>query len=128
MKIRRNKRKNGTRIFWTIMVGFLAITSASRMVAYSKEKGKTEIDQKYYIELESEYLKRSRAYLEELGYRNCGVNLTRTIDADGQRSYQVCIHHRNFNRLQEGDQEKLLNNLEALAYADESAAIHYQIF
>ncbi len=65
--------------------------------------------------LEREYKAELRVYLEEQGYHNAGINLTHTVDAEGNLSYSLGLHHARFAKLQETSGEELLEELEQMA-------------
>ena len=52
------------------------------------------VSEKYYQALEQEYVSEIRAYLNEQGFLNSGVTLTRVVDEQGSRDYQVILHHK----------------------------------
>ena len=66
--------------------------------------------------LEKEYVKEIRGFLTEQGYENSGVNLTMVADGEGNRSYQVKLHHKRINRLSEEEKEALFATVEELAF------------
>ena len=51
-----------------------------------------------------------------MGYENSGVNLTMVADGEGNRSYQVKLHHKRINRLSEEEKEALFATVEELAF------------
>lgn len=74
---------------------------------HSSEKVERREREKYYRELEAEYVKNVRFFLNEEGYSNSGVTMTKVIDEEENRSYTVAIHHRGIENLQQEEQEQL---------------------
>lgn len=64
-----------------------------------------------YAALEADFLVRTRAILEDEGYRDSGVTITWTREGGGERSYFVEIHHRGIRRLGEDERESLTRSL-----------------
>ena len=91
-----------------ILLGSCVMTAKG--VGYPPEHTDAEL-----ILLEREYKAELRVYLEEQGYHNAGINLTHTVDAEGNLSYSLGLHHARFAKLQEASGEKLLEELEQMA-------------
>lgn len=76
--------------------------------------GKEQIDytqeNEKYAALEEAFLVRTRAILEDEGYRDSGVTITWTREG-GTRSYLVEIHHRGIRYLGDDEREKLTESL-----------------
>ncbi len=56
---------------------------------------KAENDKAAYQQSEREFLSELRAGMEEYGYFNAGITMTKVMDTDGSREYTVRIHHRD---------------------------------
>lgn len=52
-----------------------------------------------------------REFLEERGYHNSGVMLTRTEFADGTMEYKLTVHHGRIDKLGEAEKKELLAQL-----------------
>ena len=72
--------------------------------------------ERYYQELEKEYVREIRNYLNTQGYENSGVTLTRTVDEQGSREYQVTLHHKYLKKLSPQEQENIFEMIEAMAF------------
>lgn len=70
-----------------------------------------DVDEKYYSLLEEEYLDRVREVLKKEGYSNCGLTLTFSREAGGERSYTLAVHHRRFENLGEDRREEILGRV-----------------
>ncbi len=86
----------------TLFLILVTVYSVEGIGAGRGNRGRIEVD-RHYEELEKEFLERARATLDEQGYHNCGVTMTRVTGADGRREYTVLLHHKRFGQL--GDQE-----------------------
>lgn len=63
----------------------------------------------YYRNLETAVVEDARECLNEMGYLNSGVMLTRVIQADGSREYTLTIHHYVIDRMSDTEREALHN-------------------
>ncbi len=82
----------------------------------SQTEGNITVDEKAYVELEKDYVVAVRGYLEERGYRNSGVALTRVVDESGERSYEMVLHHKNIYKLSCEEQEIMLEEIATMAF------------
>ena len=82
----------------------------------SQADGKVTVDEESFPILEEEYVEEIKGLLDDLGYENSGVNLTMVADGEGNRSYQVKLHHKRINRLSEEEKEALFATVEELAF------------
>ena len=64
----------------------------------------------------NEIKSRTIDYLEEKGYRNSGVALTRVVDEEGERSYEMTLHHKNLYKLSTEEQETILKEIATMAF------------
>lgn len=71
-----------------------------------------------YTEFEKTYRDRVRAYMDDLGYKNAGIMLTKVVDCDGKRTYTLEIHHRRFSLLSDEEKSKVITDLQGLAGID----------
>ena len=72
--------------------------------------------EKYYQVLEQEYVSEIRAYLNEQGFENSGVTLTRIIDEQGIREYQITLHHRYLEKLSTEDRDAIFTAIKNMAF------------
>ncbi len=82
----------------------------------SQTEGNITVDETAFLELEEDYMKQVKSHLEKAGYRNSGVSLTRVVDEDGNRSYEMVLHHKNMYKLSEAEQEIMLEEIEQMAF------------
>lgn len=74
------------------------------------------VDEKFYQDLEKEYVKEVRAFLNEQGFENSGVTLTRVVDEQGNREYDVTLHHKYLDTLCTEERESLFERIEEMAF------------
>lgn len=65
----------------------------------------------YYREQESRMLRETKDLLEEMGYKNSGVTLTRMVDEAGNREYTFTIHHGKIDKMSEQERCQLAEEL-----------------
>ena len=99
----------------------LIITFFTTGTVMGMEKGNVKVDEKYYRQLEQEYVRQVRTYLSDAGYDNSGVALTKVLYEDGSREYTLNIHHRRIERLTYTEQERLKEELVGFAMAIEQS-------
>lgn len=102
--------------FWLITVLLVTIIAFSTTgTVMGMEKGKVKVDEKYYRQIEKEYVKQVRVFLKDAGYDNCGVALTKVFYEDGTREYTLNIHHKRIGKLTVAEKEQLKEELAAVA-------------
>lgn len=75
--------------------------------------------EKYYAQLECEYKHSVRDYMDRNGYVNAGITVTRVVDAEGNRTYTVKLHHNRLDKLDEDELAGLVYEVSELGFADE---------
>ncbi len=73
----------------------------------------------FYQEKEKQLVKEIRDFLKKEGYADSGVMLTRVVDAEGNRSYTMTIHHARIDRMEPQERECLERELVSLGFASE---------
>lgn len=103
---------------------FLLVTTALVMVialsitgtVMSHDGRDLKIQEKYYKEMEQEYVQQIRWFLTDSGYENSGVMLTHVVNEDGSREYTVTIHNEKITALSEKEKEALGESVLKLAF------------
>lgn len=101
-------------VITTLILIFVTVFCTAGTVI-GQDKDSVHVDEKYYREMEREYVKQVRSYLNDNGYENGGVMLTRVVEADGSREYTLSVHHKRINRLSKAEQKELEEVLQTLA-------------
>ncbi|NLL78907.1 MAG: hypothetical protein GX234_03775 [Clostridiales bacterium] len=115
-------------------ITFLALTAiilfctTQTVLSQSREKQETAIEQQYYEKWEKDYLAQLRSGLEENGYANAGITMTRVSDPENGRSYEVAVHHKRLENLEAGERRKLLGYLSEVSFPVETCSFTFQIF
>ena len=107
---------------FTIMIVFVLFSFVTIRV-----KGQGELDfaadRELYEQLEDEYTQHLKNMLEDKGYRNAGITMTKIYQPDGNREYTVLIHHKRIDQLSDGEKIILLNELAAVSFAGDQCSI-----
>lgn len=105
------KRVSLINIAMKIVLGVAVLTLLVGITASGKEKLAREELNAYYQQQEKLLVEEIRGYLNEKGYQNSGVMLTRMDLKDGTREYKITVHHGKIDRLEEGEKQELLLEL-----------------
>ena len=117
--IKSNKRTvEGKKLVFILVTLMLILVSSFFICAtvQSQTMGDRCEDEAYYQVLEKAYVKEIRAYLDEQGFENSGVNLTRVLDAHGNREYHITLHHKYLEKLCYAERERLFVEIEKMAF------------
>lgn len=114
--------------FWGFTC-FLVLVTALSVAGVAKCQSMEELTRQeaYYSRQEEEYVATLRAYLNEIGYCDSGVMLTRTVFEDGSRECSIVIHNRRFDRLSGEEKEALTEELAGMAFAAERCAFRFSL-
>ena len=114
-------REGARRVIITVsalaLIGITAFCISGTV--HSSEKVERREWEKYYREIEAEYVKEVRVFLNEEGYSNSGVMPQQhprherglCYSEEENRSYTMTIHHHGFGNLQQEEQEQLQEEL-----------------
>ncbi len=106
------RRKAGFGLIAFLLVCVIGFCSAATVMGQENlQDREREI---WYREQEVRLLEETKAYLSQEGFANCGVTLTRVIDADGEREYTFTIHHNRIDRMDEEERQALREELKAM--------------
>lgn len=97
-----------------LLIMGLALGMASTVSSQSEEN--VSVSEESYVTLESEYVQKLRTILNEEGYENCGINLTRVVDGEGVRAYSIVLHHKYLDKLGEEELQELFGELAGSAF------------
>jgi 2-oxoglutarate dehydrogenase complex dehydrogenase (E1) component-like enzyme len=90
---------------------------------YSQERDKQEFDSAYYSQMEQEYKRQLKEVLEEAYCSNSGITMTYVLDEQLTRTYQIRIHHKHINQMNNEERQQLSSALKAVPFAD----VHCQL-
>lgn len=121
------KQRNYTvKIVAMLVLAVLVLWSICSIKANAAERA--ENDKTEYQLQESQLKSEIRDCLEEMGYNNSGITMTKVIDADNSREYTVLVHHQD---LDTGDLEKvneIYGILNQIQMPGENMTVNYTIF
>lgn len=115
-------------------VGFVAATVILVLVAALSFGGtvssRTDFEreelERYYMEQEKQLGEDVREYLNERGFRDSGVMVTRVVNGDGRREYTVTVHHGRIDTMTEEERTSLAGELALLDFADEKCTFCHE--
>ena len=107
-------------------VMILVLWSACGIKANAAER--TDNDRMEYQIQENTFLKEIRNCMEEEGYYNSGVTLTKIMDTDGSREYNVMVHHSDIDLDDEEKVASIYSLLCQVSFEDENVMVNYRIF
>ena len=118
----------------TGMVGFVAVTILLVLITaffcVGTVMSRTDLDarelEEYYLAKEQELTREIREVLEENGFENSGVTVTRVVETDGSRLYTVTVHHGRIDDMCDEEREKLLEELKGINFEDERCSFFHQ--
>lgn len=115
-------KKTGFVVVMTVIIVIISVLCIG-ITAISKSEITKQEQENYYREQEKEYVKELRVYLENIGYPNSGVTMTRTTESDGTVIYSVTIHHSRIGSLALNEREELLAQLASIPSPRDNAGI-----
>lgn len=116
------------------MAGFVAVTILLVLIAaffcVETVMSRTNVDarelEEYYLSKEQELTREIRKVLEEKGFENIGVMVTRVVETDGSRRYTVTVHHGRIDDMCDDEREKLLEELKEISFTDDQCSFVHQ--
>ncbi len=89
---------------------------------------KAEYDKAEYQLQEIQLKKEIRSCLEEKGYYNSGITVTKVMEADGSREYTVLVHHADLDMTDENIVNEVYTSLSYIQMAGDNITVNYTIF
>ena len=113
--------KNGKNLKWILTTIVLILVTAFSIAGtvISKNDFKAGELEQYYLQKEKQLTEDVRDFLNQKGYRNSGVTVTRVVEANGNREYTVTAHHGDIDRMTEGERTVLAGEMGNLTFEDE---------
>ncbi len=108
-------RKEAVFVLFTILLVMVLAMFVSETVM-SQTESDMIVDEQYYVQLETEYVHEIRTYLAQQGFEHSGVTLTRIIETDGSRNYEVILHHKDIQDLNQESQLVLMGEVKRMAF------------
>ena len=113
--------KNSKNLKWILTTIVLILVTAFSIAGtvISKNDFKAGELEQYYLQKEKQLTEDVRDFLNQKGYRNSGVTVTRVVEANGNREYTVTVHHGDIDRMTEGERTLLAGEMGNLTFEDE---------
>ena len=107
-------RRNTKSIVLIVVALVIAVVTfiTTSITVTSCKKGAASDNAAYYHQLEQAYVKEARKVMNEQGYFDAGITMTRRMNETGERIYTVNVHH---NRLNSASSEKTNELMELLS-------------
>ncbi len=121
-----NKRNYTLKIVTFFVLAVLILWSICNIKVNATEKA--DNDKTEYQLQEAQLKSEIKACLEEMGYYNSGITMTKVMDKDGGREYTVLVHHQD---LDTDDLEKvdgIYGILNQIQMPGENITVNYTIF
>ncbi|MBO4808549.1 MAG: hypothetical protein J5537_05855 [Lachnospiraceae bacterium] len=99
-------------VLLTLLIIALSCIAGTINVRATKKQAMTEAS---YTEFERRYRADVREYLNNAGFKNAGITLTKVIDTDGRRTYTLEVHHKSFSKLDDEAKAEIISKLAELA-------------
>lgn len=108
-----------SRIGFGLCSVFLVLVLACLLGITVSGHSEERVEREQYLAIQEQSIAQEmRSVLGQAGFRNSGVNITHVVDAQGNRSYTVQIHHQDILKLEEYVQEQLQQQLKQVFSAN----------
>lgn len=119
-------RKKNIAFAATVILSVLMILFCAKETAIGQDRTELRRQRLYYAAMEEEYRTNMRQMLADKGYSNSGITIRWVLEEEGTRVYTVMIHHKRIDRLDEGEKEALLQELEQAEFTDQNCSFCYE--
>jgi hypothetical protein len=110
--------RGNQKLFIIYIIGTIFIFSCMFLILKQTAMGKEQRRiEELFAMVDSEeqvYVDQVRGELAKQGYANCGVTMTKIVNANGEFFYQVQINHRNLKNIEINMKEEIVNSLNTL--------------
>lgn len=122
--MKKNLKENllfcGITLLLTAIAAFCVTSTVT-----SRERMTESEEEMYYRSREQEFVQKTRVFLNEAGYRDSGIMLTRVVDAEGARDYTMTVHHHRISGMDEEGRESLARELEGIDFLPEGCTVKF---
>lgn len=113
--------------FWAVIFLLVCVAGFFMERTVISQAGSVQrAEKEMYRQMEREYLEETEKILEKSGFFNSGVNMTKTIDEEGERTYFLQIHNGRINALGKEEKDELLIKLKGVVFGDEACEFHHE--
>lgn len=132
MRTGRTNRVTGPEV--AELAGLMVITALLVLViafcvtktVFSQDRVSERQWENYCRVQEKEMVQQVRTYLNENGYKNSGVMLTRIVDESGKCEYTLTVHHGKIDKLDDDERELLKKELSVFDFATEDCKFYHE--
>lgn len=121
----KSVKKNIALTALTVVLITIIFFCFSSSVYSQSRKGPGVSDRESMDESEREYMEQVAKLMKEYGCEYSGITMTKVFEADGSRSYDVLIHHRNLSFLSREEMGELEERLTGLSDSFKDAEFTY---
>ena len=121
-----NEKNYRMKIVVFVALAVFALWSVCSIRANAAERA--ENDKTGYQLQETQLKGEIRACLEEMGYLNSGITMTKIMDADGGRAYKVLVHHQDLDAENLEKVSLIYGTLSQIQMPGENITVNYTIF
>ena len=113
-------RRNTKSIVLIVVALVIAVVTfiTTSITVTSCKKGAASDNAAYYHQLEQAYVKEARKVMNEQGYFDAGITMTRRMNEAGERIYTVKVHHNRLNSASSEKTNELMELLSNIPFAD----------
>ena len=113
-------RRNTKSIVLIVVALVIAVVTfiTTSITVTSCKKGAASDNAAYYHQLEQAYVKEARKVMNEQGYFDAGITMTRRMNEAGERIYTVKVHHNRLNSAASEKTNELMELLSNIPFAD----------
>ena len=113
-------RRNTKSIVLIVVALVIAVVTfiTTSITVTSCKKGAASDNAAYYHQLERAYVKEARKVMNEQGYFDAGITMTRRMNEAGDRIYTVKVHHNRLNNASFEKTNELMELLSNIPFED----------
>lgn len=113
-------RRNTKSIVLIVVALAVAVVTfiTTSITVISCKKGAASDNAAYYHQLEQAYVKEARKVMNEQGYFDAGITMTRRMNEAGDRIYTVKVHHNRLNNASFEKTNELMELLSNIPFED----------
>lgn len=123
--MKRVKIGNLSFVMLTMCLVLVSAFCITKTVQSQTNTEQIELEQYYRVQ-EEQLVNGVRVYLNEVGFRNSGVMLTRVVAADGMREYTVTVHHDKISKMDAGQREELKEQLSGFYFPADNCIFYHE--
>ena len=113
-------RRNTKSIVLIVVALVIAVVTfiTTSITVTSCKKGAASDNAAYYHQLEQAYVKEARKVMNDQGYFDAGITMTRRMNEAGDRIYTVKVHHNRLNNASFEKTNELMELLSNIPFED----------